>query len=240
MKLSVDEAIDLLTTANHILADQGVVDSFGHVSVRHPERDGHFLLSRSMAPARVTRDDIIEHDERGEPVDADGRTVYLERFIHAETYRRRADVTAVVHSHSPSVIPFSISSARLRPCYHMASFLDDTARFEIREQFGRDTDLLISDPEKGRYMAQALSSSSVVLLRGHGSVAVGRDLQEAVFRAVYLEINARIQTQAVALGGEVEFLSDGEARSGTETNARQTARPWTLWAEQARARRCDQ
>ncbi|AJW97246.1 hypothetical protein BM43_4059 [Burkholderia gladioli] len=154
--MSVDEAIDLLVTANHILADQGVVDGFGHVSVRHPERNGLFLLSRSMAPARVTRGDIILHDDNGEPVDADSRAVYVERFLHAETYRRRPDVTAVAHSHSPSVIPFSISSVKLRPCFHMASFLNDSSRFEIREHFGRDTNLLISDSRKGRYMAQAL------------------------------------------------------------------------------------
>ena len=237
MTTSLSETIKQLVTANHIVADQGVVDGFGHVSVRHPERSDRFLLSRSMAPSRVGPEDIIEHDENGAPLDAGGRAVYVERFIHAETYRSRPDVMAVVHSHSPSVIPFSISSMKLRPCYHMASFLNDTARFEIRERFGRDTDLLISDADKGRYLARALGNASVVLLRGHGSVTVGRDLQEAVFRAVYLELNARIQTNAVALGGEIEFLTDEEARAGTEANAAQTARPWALWSEQAQARR---
>ncbi|HWL85274.1 MAG TPA: class II aldolase/adducin family protein [Polyangiaceae bacterium] len=237
MTTSLDDTIEQLVIANHILADQGVVDAFGHVSVRHPERPDRFFLSRSMAPSRVGREDIVEHDDGGAPIGANGRAAYVERFIHAEMYRSREDVMAIVHSHSPSVIPFSVSSVGLRPVYHMSSFLSRVARFEIREHFGRETDLLIRDAEKGRHLARALGDANVVLLRGHGSVAVGRDLREAVFRAFYLEVNARIQSQALALGGEIEFLTDEEAHAATEANASQTARPWDLWADEARARR---
>jgi ribulose-5-phosphate 4-epimerase/fuculose-1-phosphate aldolase len=226
-----------LVSANHILFDQGVVDAFGHVSARHPERPGHFLLSRSMAPSQVSATDIIEFDADGAPLDAGGRGVYLERFIHAEIFRQRTDVCAIVHSHSPSVIPFAISSIDLRPAFHMASFLDSATRFEIRDHFGAETDLLIRDGEKGRYLAQALGSSCISLMRGHGSVVVGRDVREAVYRAVYTEVNARIQLQAIGLGGSVEYLTSAEAAAATEANAGQIGRCWALWQESARVRR---
>jgi HCOMODA/2-hydroxy-3-carboxy-muconic semialdehyde decarboxylase len=237
MAADLRDTVADLVTANHILFDEGVVDAFGHVSVRHPERPQHFLLSRAMAPSQVGAADIVEHDEDGEPVDANGRAVYLERFIHAEIYRRRGDVMSVVHSHSPAVIPFGISSAALRPAFHMASFLDTVSRFEMRDAFGDATDLLIRDSEKGRYLAQALGGASVALMRGHGSVAVGRDLREAVYRAIYTEVNARIQTQAAVLGGTVDYLTSAEAAAATEANASQTGRCWALWSEAARARR---
>jgi HCOMODA/2-hydroxy-3-carboxy-muconic semialdehyde decarboxylase len=237
MDSKLEKVIADLVTANHILFDQNVVDSFGHVSVRHPEKDGHFLLSRSMAPAQVGARDIIDHEEDGTPVDAGGRSVYLERFIHAEIYRARPDVVAIVHSHSAAVIPFSISSTPLRPAFHMASFLSRVSRFEMRDQFGDETDLLVRDTEKGRYLAQALGNACVALLRGHGSVVVGRDIREAVYRAVYTEVNARIQTQAIALGGGAEYLTDAESDAATLANATQFERCWNLWSEQAVSRR---
>lgn len=237
MDSDLEKTIADLVVANHILFDEHVVDAFGHVSVRHPGRPDHFLLSRSMAPSRVRADDIIEHDQNGEPVDANGRGVYLERFIHAEIYRARPDVVSVVHSHSASVIPFGISRVELQPVFHMASFLYGTARFEIREGFGDETDLLIRDAEKGRYLAHSLGGASVCLLRGHGSVVAGRNLREAVYRAVYTEVNARIQTQAITLGTHVEYLSPAEAGAATGANATQIGRCWDLWAEQAAARR---
>jgi ribulose-5-phosphate 4-epimerase/fuculose-1-phosphate aldolase len=237
MDAQLSEVIDELVTANHILFDQGVVDAFGHVSVRHPRHPGHFLLSRSMAPSQVRSQDIIEHDVDGEPVDANGRNVYLERFIHAEIYRTRSDVMSVVHSHSQSVIPFGISSVKLRPTYHMASFLDEVNYFEIRQGSGGGTDMLIRDSEKGRYLAEALGSASVALMRGHGSVAVGRSVRESVYRAIYTEANARIQIQALALGGDVTYLTPEESVAATETNAGQLSRCWALWSEAAHAQR---
>ncbi|CAE6811246.1 MULTISPECIES: class II aldolase/adducin family protein [Paraburkholderia] len=237
MDSNLEQVIAELVVANHILFDEHVVDAFGHVSVRHPGKPGHFLLSRSMAPSRVRAEDIIEHDENGEPVDANERGVYLERFIHAEIYRARPDVASVVHSHSASVIPFGVSRVSLRPVFHMASFLQGATRFEIREGFGDETDLLIRDAEKGRYLAQALGGACVSLLRGHGSVVVGGNLRESVYRAVYTEVNARIQTQAIALGTEVDYLTAAESGAATRANATQTSRCWDLWAEQAAARR---
>jgi ribulose-5-phosphate 4-epimerase/fuculose-1-phosphate aldolase len=237
MGTNLNETVADLVTANHILFDQGVVDAFGHVSVRHPDKPGCFLLSRAMAPSHVSAADIVEHDEHGEPIDANGRAVYLERFLHAEIYRSRSDVRSVVHSHSPAVIPFGISSVPLRPAFHMASFLDKVSRFDIHDRFGRETDLLIRDREKGRYLAQALGGASVTLMRGHGSVAVGCDIREAVYRAIYTEVNARIQTQAVVLGGVLEYLTSEEATAATQANASQTGRCWALWSDEARVKR---
>jgi HCOMODA/2-hydroxy-3-carboxy-muconic semialdehyde decarboxylase len=226
-----------LVSANHILYDQGVVDGFGHVSVRSTANSNYFLLSRSMAPSLVGPGDIITYDFDGEALDAEGRTGYLERFIHGEIYRARPDVMAVVHSHSPSVLPFGIAKTGLRPVYHMAGFLAKTSRFEIREDFGAGTDMLISNSAMGKSLAKALDCNCVTLMRGHGSVAVGISLQEAVYRAVYTEINARVQIQALALDGPLNFLTDEEGQAATNTNQGQYGRCWALWRDQAAAKR---
>ena len=189
-----------LALANRILYDQGVVDGFGHVSVRHDASADHFLLARNMAPGLVTPGDVLTFDLDGDALDAAGRRVYLERFIHGEIYRVRPDVQAIVHSHSPSVIPFAATRTPLRPLYHMSGFLGDgSALFEIRDVAG-NTDLLIRDQALGRALAAALGSHSAVLMRGHGSTVVGTSLEQVVYRAVYAEINARLQSQALALG----------------------------------------
>ncbi|HUY01766.1 MAG TPA: class II aldolase/adducin family protein [Rhodocyclaceae bacterium] len=220
--------IEDLVAANRILFAQGVVDGFGHVSVRHDQDPQRFLLSRSLAPALVTAADIIEFDLDGNAVDAGGRAVYLEIFIHGAIYKARPDVQAVVHSHSPSVIPFGVAGALLRPVYHMSSFLGSGAPiFDIRKQAGM-TDMLIRNNSLGADLARALGDSSVVLMRGHGSTAVGNSLQQAVFRAIYTEINARLQAEAARLGN-VTFLDPEEASLATETNNRVISRPWELW-----------
>jgi len=237
MTNQTDALIADLVAANHILADQGVVDGFGHVSVRTGPGEERFMLSRSMAPALVEAPDIITYDLDGNGLDAGGRTGYLERFIHSEIYRSRPDVTAVVHSHSPSVLPFGVSRTRLRPVYHMAGFLSQTSVFEVRDDFGPGTDMLVSNSRIGASLAKALGCSCVTLMRGHGSVAVGRSLHEAVYRAVYTEINARVQIQAQGLEGPIEFLNDEEAAAATQTNSAQLGRCWALWAGQAAARR---
>jgi HCOMODA/2-hydroxy-3-carboxy-muconic semialdehyde decarboxylase len=218
-----------LALANRILYDQGVVDGFGHVSVRHRASPEHFLLARNVAPGLVTADDILTFDLDGNALDAAGRRVYLERFIHGEIYRARADVHAVVHSHSPSIIPFGVTQAPLRPLYHMAGFLGaGAARFDIRSVAG-DTDLLIRDRSLGRALAEALCSCPLVLMRGHGSTVVGASLEQAVYRAVYAETNARMQVQAMQLG-DVTYLDDAEAALAAATNDGQVARTWELWA----------
>ena len=223
--------IDKLVLANRILYRQGVVDGFGHVSVRHDRSADHFLLARNMAPGLVRREDIVTFDLDGAPLDAAGRRVYLERFIHAEIYRARPDVQSVVHSHSPNVIPFGVTGTSLQPVFHMSGFLaEGSALFEIRDVAG-DTDMLISSASLGVALAAALGSRSTVLMRGHGSTVVGASLEQAVYRAIYAEVNARLQTQARQLG-EVTYLNANEAAKAAATNDTQLPRVWDLWTRE--------
>lgn len=223
-----DALVEKLAVANRILYREGVVDSFGHVSVRHDKSADHFLLARNMAPALVTREDILTFDLNGAALDAGNRRVYLERFIHGEIYRARPDVEAVVHSHSPSVIPFGATRQPLRPIFHMCGFLGEgTSLFEIRDVAG-DTDMLVSNNPLGVALAAALGSRSAVLMRGHGSTVVGASLEQAVYRAVYTEINAKLQMQAMTLG-EVIYLNAAEAAKAAATNETQVLRAWELW-----------
>lgn len=225
------QLIDQLVTANRILVARGVVDGFGHVSVRDNRKPDHFFLSRNRAPGLVTADDIMSFAFDGTTIGDDDRKPYLERFLHGAIYRARPDVGAVVHSHSAAVIPFGIvPSVTLQPVFHMASFLSAAVPvFEIRETGGMDTDMLISSPALGDALAAQLGSCPVVLMRGHGSTAVGRDVREAVFRAVYTEINAGIFAQAARMG-PVVALSAGEAERSGATNASQIDRAWEYWA----------
>jgi len=227
-----------LVTANHILYDQHVVDAFGHVSVRHDKRPDRFLLARSMAPAMVTAADIVEFDLDGNPVDAGGRAVYLERFIHGEIYRARPDVGAVVHSHSHAVIPFgAMRSHKLRAIFHMGGFIGtETPIFEIRECVGDGSDLLVSNNELGVALAKSLGPRSVVLMRGHGATVVGPNLPEAVYRGVYVDINARLQLQAIGLG-PVNYLTEAEGQATALINASQVSRAWNMWKTQVEGRR---
>jgi ribulose-5-phosphate 4-epimerase/fuculose-1-phosphate aldolase len=217
-----------LVYANRILYDQGVLDGFGHVSVRDGKDPSHFLLSRSMAPGLVTTKDILEYDSKGSPIDAAGRAVYLERFIHAAIYRARPDVKAVVHSHSPSLIAFSVTGTSLRPVYHLSSFLGTGAPiFDIREAAGM-TDMLVRNNELGDALAKVLADKAVVLMRGHGSVIVGNSVQQVVYRAIYTDIDARLQQDASRLG-RVTFLSPEEASKSAATLDAQVPRAWELW-----------
>jgi ribulose-5-phosphate 4-epimerase/fuculose-1-phosphate aldolase len=228
--------IEDLIAANRILYNEGVVDGFGHVSVRRDNSPERFLLARSMAPGLVTAADILEHGLDGEPVDPQGRTPYLERFIHSEIYRLRPEAQAIVHSHSPAVIPFGVvAGVSLRPIYHMSSFLgSDVPVFEIRDAGGSATDMLIRTAPLGAALAKSLGQAAVGLLRGHGNVVVGGCIPEVVFRAIYTEVNARLQTDAMRLGaGEIAFLNADEARAATENNRGQHGRPWVLWKARA-------
>src|SRR6266478_8801305 len=188
-----------------------------------------------MAPGLVTTNDIMEFDRDGNAVDPQGRALYLERYIHSEIYKARPEVKAVVHSHSPAVIPFGVTSVPLRPIFHLSSFLGAGAPvFEIREAGGPATDMLIRSPELGAALARMLGASAVVLMRGHGDVVVGDSLQQVVFRAIYTEINARLEAEALRLGqGEVDFLNPEEAAKATATNNAVLTRPWELWKRQA-------
>ncbi|WP_420749750.1 class II aldolase/adducin family protein [Rhodococcus sp. O3] len=221
-----------LVAANHILVRQGVLDAFGHVSMRTAPGADTFWLSRNLAPGSVTESDLLEHDLDGDTDDP--RSPYLERFIHAEIYRRRPDVMAVVHSHSPAVVPFSTVAVPLRPVIHMAGFLDpqQTPVFEVADVAGDATDLLITSSQLGAALAETLGDSSVALMRGHGSVAVGASVPEAVYRAVYTEVNAHAQASALALG-EPRYLTAGEAAAANETVGGQATRAWNVWRAQA-------
>src|SRR2546426_4980581 len=237
IRMSNASLIADLAAASRILAAHGVVDSFGHVSLRHPEAPDRYLMSRAVAPALVTPNDIIEYDLDSNAVDANGRSSFLERFIHGEIYRARPDVQSVVHSHSPSVIPFGLVRVPLRAMFHNAAFLGEGVPvFDIREKFGA-TDMLVRDREKGAALASVLGSKDVVLIRAHGSVACGGKLQRAVFRAVYTEVNARIQhwTMALSSGEGMAVLNADEGRLADDVNQNAAMRAWELWRNQVRA-----
>jgi HCOMODA/2-hydroxy-3-carboxy-muconic semialdehyde decarboxylase len=227
-----------LATANHILYDQRVVDAFGHVSVRHDKRPDRFLLARNMAPALVTAADIMEFDLDGNPIGGGGRSVYLERFIHGEIYRARPDVGAVVHSHSHAVIPFgAMRSHKLRAILHMGGFIGtETPVFEIRECVGDGSDLLIRNNELGAALAKSLGPRSVVLMRGHGATVVASTLPEAVYRGIYVDVNARLQLQTIGLG-PVNYLTEAEGRAAASSTGSQIGRAWEMWKTQAEGRR---
>ncbi len=228
--LNVDAALlEDIVVGSRILADFGVLDGFGHVSARHPANPNHFIMSRSLAPALVTADDMMEYDLDGNPVDARGRSVFLERFIHAEIYRARPDVMSVVHTHSPGVIPFSVSNVPLRAMYHNPSFLAlGVPVWDIRKDFG-DTNMLVGNSAIAKSLAAALGDKPVVLMRGHGDVTVGPTVKMAVFRAYYTDVNAKLQAQALALGGEPNYLTPGEGEKADKTNFAVIDRIWNLW-----------
>lgn len=229
-----DEALlHELVTANRILFQHGVVDGFGHISVRHDKDPERFLLARNMAPGLVQAEDVVEFDLDGNPVNANGRPVYLERFIHSEILRARPDVDAVVHSHAPAVVPFgAVASATLQPIWHMSFFLDEvTPVFEIRDTAGDASDMLIRSPALGKALADSLAEHSVVLMRGHGATVVGQGIRQAVFHAVYTQMNAELQLRAHGLG-QVTYLSAGEVAAARISVGSQIDRAWNLWATQ--------
>src|ERR1700730_8920118 len=218
-----------IVIGSRVLADFGVLDGFGHVSARHPTNPNHFLMSRSLAPALVTADDIMEFDLDGNPVDARGRAVFLERFIHSEIYKARPDVMSVVHTHSPGVIPFSVSKVPLRAMFHNPAFLAvGVPVWDIRKDFG-ETSMLVANAALGKSLAETLGDKPVVLMRGHGDVTVGPTVKMAVFRAYYTDVNAKLQAQAIALGGEPNYLTPGEGVKADQTNFAVMDRIWNLW-----------
>jgi len=241
MKISaIDVAPDLLddlVAANRILADQGILDAFGHVSVRHPDNPDRYLMSRWLAPALVTAEDIVEYDLESVALSHPDVHLYSERYIHSEIYKVRPDVHAIVHSHSPTVVPFGVTHATFRPILHNAAFLGDfVPTFDIREKFG-PTDMLVNRKERGTELARVLGQHTTALMRGHGDVVVGSNIQNVVWRAYYTEINARMLAQAIALGGgPVMYLSAEEAALTDVSMQRVEARPWKLWKQKALGR----
>jgi ribulose-5-phosphate 4-epimerase/fuculose-1-phosphate aldolase len=221
--------IDDLVAASRILAAHEVLDAYGHVSARSDRRPEHFLISRALAPALVTAADITELGPDSEPLPGDKRKGFIERYIHGEIYRARPEVMAIVHSHTPSVIPFGVTRTRLRPIYHMGAFLWSGAPvFDIRSERA-DNDLLVRDRPLGQALAASLGKCNCVLMRGHGMTVTGDSVPEAVYRAIYTEMNARLQIQATQLGGPIEFLSDEEGRRADRASRGTLDRPWELW-----------
>jgi HCOMODA/2-hydroxy-3-carboxy-muconic semialdehyde decarboxylase len=231
--MTLSQALEELVTANRILAREGVVDSFGHVSIRHPDRQERYLLSRARAPECIEADDLMEFASDGTPIDPAGRKPYAERFIHGAVYEARRDVQAVVHHHSPSVIPFSVTAANLSPVMHMCAGIGARIpTWDSRARFG-DTNLLVTNAEMARDLATALGPRSVVLMRGHGAIVAGASLREVVFNSIYLQLNAELQMRAVALG-EVTFLSEGEIAAVLHSRGSFTfERAWEFWCRRA-------
>jgi ribulose-5-phosphate 4-epimerase/fuculose-1-phosphate aldolase len=231
------EVLADLAAAARILAAQGVVDGFGHVSLRHPSDPKRYLMARSIAPALVTPEDTIEYDLDSNPLNAGDRKSFLERFIHGEIYKARPDIMSVVHSHSPSVIPFGLVNVPMQAMFHNAAFIaEGVPVFDIKRKFGA-TDLLVSDGAKGVELARSMGTKSIALMRAHGSVACGPTLQTAVFRAVYTEVNARIQHMTLALGrgAAIAALDQEEGRLADQINQTAGMRAWDLWRNQVRA-----
>ncbi len=230
---AVDPLLEELVTANRILAREGVVDSFGHVSVRHPQRSDRYFLSRARAPECIEVDDLMQFALDGTPIDGGGRTPYAERFIHGAVYETRADVRAVVHHHSPAVIPFSVTNASLSPILHMCAGIGiDVPTWDSRDAFG-DTNLLVTTMDMARSLAGALGNRPVILMRGHGAVVAGGSLREAVFNSIYLQLNADLQLKAHSLG-DVTFLSAGEVAAVLRTRSAFTfERAWEYWCRRA-------
>jgi len=231
--MSLTDALNELVTANRILAREGVVDAFGHVSIRHPEAAQRYWVSRARAPDCIELDDLMEFALDGTPIDPAGRNPYAERHIHGAVYEDRPEVHAVVHNHSPSLIPYSITGVPLRPVMHMcASMGTHVPVWDSRSAFG-DTNLLVTSMSMGRDLARALGTRPVALMRGHGCVVAGPSLRNVVFNSIYLELNAHLQMQASSLG-EVTFLSDGEIAAILQTRSSFTyERAWEYWCRRA-------
>ena len=223
-----------LVAANRILAHEEVVDSFGHVSVRHPRDPQRYLLSRARAPEVIEAGDIMEFTLEGEPVNAAHRKPYLERFIHGAIYEARPEIQSVVHNHSHNVIPFGVTGERLRPIMHTCAKIGfEIPVWDIQTGFG-DTNLLVTNMAMGRDLAKTLGAGASALMRGHGCVVAATSLKEAVYIAVYLDVNAKLQMSAHHLSRDIKFLSRGEV--GTIIGADSDVgleRAWEVWCRRA-------
>ena len=228
--------IEDLVAAYRILAKEGILDAFGHVSIRHPGNPNRYVMARAVAPALVTADDMMEFDLDSNAVNPKAGTATNERFIHGEIYKVRPDVKAVVHSHSPTVVPFSVTNVPMRPVLHTASFLYvGVPVFEVRDAGGPYTTIQISNGMLGKALAAKLGDKPVVLLRGHGNAVVAPDIQTVVRYTYYTEVNAKMQVIALGLGGPVNYVSreEGETR---EKSPIPFERAWELWKKDALGR----
>lgn len=232
-------AVDELLAANKILSNEGVIDAFGHVSCRHPVRTSHFLMSRARAPALVVAEDLMEFDATGAAIEPNGRHPYIERYIHAAVYAARPDIRAVVHDHSAEVIPFGVSTVPIRPISHTGGLLGLAVPvWDMQDKFALDSNLLVVNLDIGRDLAGRLGGGNVVLMRGHGAVAAGYSIRVATIAAVTLNVQARLQRDAMALGGPVKYLAPGEVAATAKTFSAETpgdaiGRTWEYWCARA-------
>lgn len=232
---SESDSLHELVLANHVLAAKDVVDGYGHVSLRDPNFANRYWLARSMAPALVTEADIMSFDLDSNPLGGDSRQPYLERFIHGEIYRVRPDVKAIVHCHSPELIPFADTGIQLRPLYHMSAFLGaGVPIYEIRDFRGTgDKSMLVHNRELGQALARVLGKSNALLMRGHGGVVVAGTLPQVVGRGVYLQLNAKLQAEAMALGKPINYLELDEDPGGPPVTS--YGRNWEIWKHEVEA-----
>ncbi len=231
----LEELLAELVTANRILAREEVVDAFGHISLRHPERPDRFFIARARAPGMVERDDLIEFHLDGSPADPPlAFPAYSERIIHGAIFQVRPDVNAVCHHHAASVLPFCVAGIPIVPVFHVGATMGHACPFwDSRDEFG-DTNMLVATAEEGESLARALGENWVVLMRRHGAVVAGRSVRECVFRSVHFKLNAELQMRATALG-TVSPLTPKEITLAGETNLRPAilARAWEFWAARA-------
>jgi len=232
----MSQVLDLVI-ASRTLADHGVIDAYGHATVRSAADPQRYLMARNLAPELVTEEDILEFDLDSNAIDAQGRAVYQERFIHGEIYKARPDVMAIVHNHSPSVVPFACTGCEMKPIFHMSAFIGlGVPNWDIRDA-QQGTDMLVKTPSLGAHLARRLGPHPAVLMRGHGSTVVGENLQRAVGRTIYLEMNARMQFQSIVLAGErghIVFMDDAEVQANVSWQNYE--RSWNLWKTRALAK----
>ena len=224
---------DDLVAAYRILAEHGVIDAYGHVSIRSPDNPQRYYIARSIAPQIVQVEDIMEYDLDSKPLDERGRESVRERYIHGEIYKARPEIIAVVHNHSPSVIPFSVTGVPMKALFHMASFIGDgLPNFEIRK-VKKGSDLLVSDPKLGAALAKTLGKKPAALMRGHGAAVTGENLQRSVGRSIYLEMSAIMQMQALLLSRKINFMDKKEVEASA--SVQDYKRAWPMWRDKALA-----
>jgi ribulose-5-phosphate 4-epimerase/fuculose-1-phosphate aldolase len=223
------ELVGDLLLGNRILFKYGIVDAFGHISVRHDSDPQKYVMSRHLAPGLVEAEDLITYDLDSVPIVETKQRLYSERYIHGEIYKTRPDVTSVVHCHAPALIPFGITTGQLHPVYHMSAFLGEgVPKFEIRAAAGM-TDMLIRTAPIGKALAAELGAKPMILMRGHGATMVGKTIRHAVYRSVYAALNAQIQMEAMRFGGEITYLAKEEADNYERYIDEVIHRPWNMW-----------
>jgi HCOMODA/2-hydroxy-3-carboxy-muconic semialdehyde decarboxylase len=229
---TLKEARAELALANRMVANEGIIDAFGHVSMRHPDNPNHYLLSRSRAPELVTPEDLLEYDLDSQPIRDPGTGQYSERVIHGEIYKARPDVMAVCHHHCPSFMPLLITGADYMPVFHLGAGAGmKPPVWDQHDEFG-DTNMLVVKPAEGASLARTLGSQWMVLMKRHGVTVAGLSVKDCVFRSIFSARNAEFQVRAMMIGGTVTPLSLGETRLAAQlvNNTTGLNRSWEYWS----------